>query len=254
MASSLLNGNPSDLETFEKAAAKGNRVVLGFRPASLQRFRSPDAVEQRWSVRIESRGDPREESPVYFASAKDWRVVRNSGGRATELERAFGRGSIVLLADGHALTNGGLAQGGAGERIAALLGTYTRAVFDEHHLGVQQSGSIMALARRYRLHGFFLGALVVAALFVWKSSSVFPPPPPITQGAALSGRDAVAGFVSLLRRNIPADEVAGLCWNEWRRTEGRTIPSARLAKADQIMKGGAGIENLNAAREVLYRK
>ena len=225
----------------------GNRLVVGFRPSTLPPAQPPES----WGVRIEQVSDPQRPGPLYFASARGWTVVSSAGGRATRIERTFGEGSVVLLADSSRLTNQGLAMQARGSDVAWLAGGHEVAVFDEAHLGIRQSGSIMALARQYRLHGLFLAALTIAGLFIWRSMASFPPQRPAPAPGAGTGRDAFTGFVSLLARHITPTEAASLAWVEWRKTNAHRVAAERSAAIEQIVRPAPGWKSLAAAREVL---
>jgi hypothetical protein len=105
--------------------------------------------------------------------------------------------------------------------LAWLVGSSTYVVFDETHLGIGERPGVASLMRKYRLHGLLAGLLVLALLFVWKSSSSLVPPS--ADGAAApdeaapqAGKDYSSGVVSLLRRNIPAGRIIFTCFEEWK--------------------------------------
>ena len=65
----------------------------------------------------------------------------------------------------------------------------------------------------------------------------------------LAGRTSHSGLVTLLRRNIPRDQLAAACWEEWR--AGNRLPkdAARVDRAAAIVRE-AGSRPLQAMREV----
>jgi len=67
----------------------------------------------------------------------------------------------------------------------------------------------------------------LAGLFVWKSSVPFLPPRDddcsIGGDDGTSDRDATAGLVSLLRRNIAPQDILGVCFEEWKKSSPSNI-------------------------------
>src|SRR5262249_43879257 len=144
-----------------------------------------------------------------------WRTIYARDAGPVVLEKARGRGSIVLLADSFPLSNEALRVDRQPEVLAWLVGRSKRVMFDETHLGVIENPGVMALARKYRLHGLFIGLAVLAGLFVWKNAVTFVPE--LNESAVeLAGdqtgaRDSAAGFVNLLRRSVPAVKLSRVC-------------------------------------------
>jgi hypothetical protein len=97
-----------------------------------------------------------------------WHVVYSRDGQATVIERPFGRGTLVLMAESYLLTNEAQRADRASGLLVWLVGHGASVIFDESHLGVIEPRGIMDLARDLRLHGFFAGAAMVAGLFVWQ--------------------------------------------------------------------------------------
>ena len=95
-------------------------------------------------------------------------------------------------------------------------------VFDESHFGIVEEPGVATLIRKYRLHSLALGFLLLAGLFIWKNSLSFVPlDSETTELPYVEGRDAVAGFVNLLRRNIPQRDVLKVCFTEWAKSLGQ---------------------------------
>ncbi len=150
------------------------------------------------------------------------------------LERSFGRGSIVLLADTALLTNDALRHGRQPALLAWLAGPATHLIFDETHLGTRLDPGIMTLVRRYGLTGFLAALLVVAGLALWRSANGLVPrrkDEPLDARVVVTGRDATAGFVQLLKRSVPPSELLPLCLSEWRRTIPRDRPDLQSKAA-----------------------
>ena len=225
----------------ETLAQAGNRVVLGM--AHLPKGKGPEtgSLYRNWDVKV---GVNRR---LYFTAAKEWRVLEEIGGRSFAIERDFGKGSVVLVAESEDFANQSVVAADRLPTVTAALGSYTRIVFDEEHLGIAESGSVVGLARQFRLTGMALGLALCAGLFLWRSASGFPPPAERDTAARLSGRTSHAGLVTLLRRHIPPGEVAARCWEEWLHTNRHHLSSARV-KRGAAAAGGA--DPVAAVREI----
>jgi hypothetical protein len=166
-----------------------------------------------------------ESLPVHTAvgfggASNDWRVIYSrTNDHASLIERRLGRGSIVLCADAVPLSNEALLKDRQPDLLAWLTGPARRVIFDEAHLGVSEDPGVATLARRYRLHGLFAALLVLAGLYVWKSSSHLVPALRPRDGAeasdAVAGRDSAEGFVNLLRRSLPRERLLATCLEQW---------------------------------------
>jgi len=249
-----LSGNGQWFSEMEELAAKGNRVIVGLVPHR-NRFIQPENDRQsgalkRWSIRLAftRATDIRDEEdermvagwPMYFAESGGWSVVREENGKAVVVERVQGKGSIVLLANPFLLSNAAMVDDRQTTFLAKVIGPMHLVVFDETHFGIEETGSIAALARRYHLQGLLLGLVITSALFIWKSAAGFPPssggPKP---AQSLMGEDSSAAFLNLLRRNIKTDEVLPTCVQAWGRMYQRKA-GASLAEAIDLAESGSG--------------
>ena len=66
-----------------------------------------------------------------------------------------------------------------------ISGPESRFTFDEYHLGVSETGSVAALARKYGLTGLAAGLALLFGLFVWQSSVKLSSPTRSLGGAGL---------------------------------------------------------------------
>jgi hypothetical protein len=155
------------------------------------------------------------------------------------IERPLGDGQIVLCTDAYLFSNEAL----LAERNAALLswvvGPARRVLFDETHLGVREEPGLATLFRRYRLHTLVAALLFVALLFIWKSSDTLVPRLESLRpaaSAAVTGRDAGAGFVNLLRRNISRLELINVCIEQWKRTGRQRVSRPRLERIQAVIE------------------
>ena len=209
----------TEIHALEEFAERGNRVVFGMGEATGREPPRTAPIETLWGVRFGLDFDKEGRGNLYFADAKNWEVVERNGTRPVVIEKAFGKGSVVLVAEG---------------RLFA--GPHTRIVFDEAHFGIVESGSVVALARRFRLHGLALGLAICAMLFIWKNASSFPPVVSAPREERVFGRTSVAGLVTLLRRHIAPDRLAAVCWQEWLKGQARDIAPARRAQAEARLR------------------
>jgi hypothetical protein len=148
--------------------------------------------------------------------APSWRTIYSRGKSPVVVERKFGRGSVVIATDSYFLSNEALWKAREPRLLAWLIGPGAHVVFDEAHLGVTESESVAVLMRKYRLHGVIGGLLLLAFLFIWKNSfSLVPPHADLARSDHVAGKDATAGYVNLLRRNIAPREILNVCFNEW---------------------------------------
>jgi hypothetical protein len=230
-----------DLHEFEELAGRGNRLVLGMRPGSGRAPPRRNTLEQNWGVRFGLDFDKDGNAILYFAEANHWDVLQQSGQRPVVIERAFGRGSIALVAAGWLFSNKSVAEGRhtalLTRIIGPIMGPHARIVFDEAHFGIVESGSIVALAARFRLHGLALGLAICAALFIWKNASSFPPLPDAATTEKILGRTSLEGLVTLLRRHIPPSRLVPICWQEWLKSNAREITPERRERAETVVRG-----------------
>ena len=125
----------------------------------------------------------------------------------------------------------------------------SRVIFDEQHFGMAESGTVVGLARHFRLTGMALGLALCAALFIWKNAAGFPPAADAPRSATLSGRTSISGLYTLLRRHIKPADLAATCWNEWLTGNRRELSADRQARAEAILRD-RGRQPLDAVREI----
>lgn len=193
-------------------------------------------------------------SDVAFALPADspWQVRYTRNHRPVVIERSLGRGSIVLAGDSFLLSNEALLTLPMGELMSWLVGPHHRIEFNESHLGLERHRGVATLARDYGLAGAFFILLGFAALLVWHLAALFVPPSPRTEQLRLDYQQT-AGLEALLRRAVPAAELASACVTEWR----RTATPADLARAEAALKAlppkASSVDTYNAVRRALRR-
>jgi hypothetical protein len=211
-----------------------SRVSLNLAPKTEDKKEGGDEKEEK--ADSEKTGSGKQDKPSdASAPAKDrWQILATVEEKPVIAERRFGRGSIVIATDSYFATNQALLMNPVPEFLAWLIGDARHVIFDETHLGTQENPGIMALARRYRLHGFFLGGVLLFGLFVWQSSSsLVPARDGLEPGVrAVAGQGAVAGLVSLLRRGVSRSRLLQTCFDQWVRNQPHPSPALR-ARIDQ---------------------
>jgi Domain of unknown function (DUF4350) len=219
------------------------------------------SVEQRWGFGLRfaplgevvpapeqvSRVAPNRELPseltwrtqVYFAADDAaWNVLYRRDEGPVLMWRRLGAGTLVLSSDSYLMSNEGLRLDRQPGLLAWLIGPADVVIFEEGHLGVLESPGVGTLIRRYRLGSVLVGLLVLAALYVWMSSSpLVPVARERPQDGPASGRHTAAGLGNLLRRNIPSDRVLAACWSAWVESLPRQErASARVREAEQVIR------------------
>jgi hypothetical protein len=236
----LIGVAPQSLNALEELlpvgalAGAGNRIVVTFRYQRSLTELNLSVLEKTWGVRTGTDKNGPRAHPFFFRESKGWTALRMSGAKILAMERPFDQGSILLIAESNAFANDSVLAGIDIDLVSQAIGDYHRVVFDESHLGISESGSVIALARRFRLLGFVAGLALCALLFLWKNVPIFPPPSSV-RTSSRSGITAQAGLVTLLRRHIPAKDVAAACWRAWLETNRRSVTQSRIADAERIL-------------------
>jgi hypothetical protein len=172
------------------------------------------------------------------------------------IERAYGKGTIVLASDSWFISNEALVKERTASLLAWLVGTNSSVIFDETHFGIRESPGVAALGRKYRLQGLFAGLLVLAALFIWKNATSLVPPGegrPERSEAARAGRDSLAGLAGLLRRTIPPDGILAACVAEWKKASRNSAGDAVLVAsiaAGETKRPKRGRDPVGAYRQI----
>jgi hypothetical protein len=264
----------------EAIAARGNRVVVAMRQRpytsltpedfvnppdqgsmNIKKKKSeneppPDPpIHKYWKVKFAFKPVKGNEHPLYFEEAGGWTVLDRAGDRTLAIEKNFGKGSVMLLAESSDFNNDSVVKMERLRQVSLAVGSYHRVIFDEQHLGIEESGTVVGMARRFRLTGLAIGLGLVAALFIWRNASSFPPPAAVRYTDRFSGRTSHAGLLTLLKRHIPQADLAAVCWREWLSVNRREVTPERLKKATGIVdRPGAPLEKAREIQTVLLSK
>ena len=163
------------------------------------------------------------------------------------VERKFGAGSVVLVADSYPFSNEAMFKDRRAPLLAWLLGSGRNVIFDEAHLGIVEQPGMATLMRRYQLHGLIFSLLLVAGLFVWKNSASLVPPHAeldAEAGPVVVGRDSASGFVNLLRRGVSPAEIFNVSVAEWKKSNARlaSISPSQRRDLEQLVQQQAALE------------
>jgi hypothetical protein len=245
----LLGLHELDPDVMEKLAKRGNRVVAALREDWKPEPKESGEIFKQWQVRIAVDTEKGRADRLYFSQAQGWRAMERSGEKLLAIERGFGHGTVVLLAASSDFSNASTVALERLPQVTAVLGANSRIVFDESHLGIAESGSVVGLARRFRMMGLAAGLAIVAALFIWRNASSFPVRQASLPVASLTGRTSASGLLTLLRKNLAPRELTAACWQEWLAGRRREFSSERVERAQQIARDLAD-RPLEAAREI----
>ncbi len=177
----------------------------------------------------------------------EWRAVYERAGAPVVAERPLGSGTVVLVASDYPFSNASLRRDHPSEFLAWIVGPNRRVVFEETHLGLSLQPGVAGLIRKYRLGGLIAGLAVLAALYVWRQTSRFNPPPESPESGAVRGRGSAGGLLNVLRRSVPPASLPEVAFAEWRRSLGRhhALSEQRLADAQEL----ANLERAKHPRE-----
>ncbi|MDR3401791.1 MAG: hypothetical protein P4L99_04755 [Chthoniobacter sp.] len=195
-------------------------------------------------------------SALYFKDLKpQWKVLYMCGTMPVIIERKFGQGSIVLVADSFLVSNEALRSERHPQLLSRLFSGPPTVIFDEEHNNLREDPGIASLARKYRLHGVIAGLALLALFFVWKNMVRFIPAytSSSVEDNVVAGRESSEGFVNLLRRSISPSAVFGVCVEEWRKSfRGRPRELARVdvVLAQQEALGVGGRDPLTTYRAI----
>jgi hypothetical protein len=170
--------------------------------------------------------------------ANSWRTIYARGTNPVVVERRFGAGTVVLATDSYFLSNEALLKDRHPDLLAWLVGPSHKVVFDEAHFGIVDTAGVASLIRKYRLHGLAASLLLLAGLFLWQNAARFVPPGPEERAPDyVAGKEAAAGFVNLLRRNVSPRDLLQTCLAQWQKsfTRGTGPSAARIIQAQAVL-------------------
>ena len=205
---SFASGVESLLSMCEHIAETGNRVVVGLDPEGTPQFlRRPEPLAD---FKKHGMNPVWQKDKLLLVPDASWRTIRQRESGTETIERAVGKGTIVLVASSRAISNAGIARNRDTPFLLALTGPGGSVVFDESHLGSVETGTIMGLARHYHLQGLLGGLLVLFLLFAWRNWLAFPPRTELAP-APTASIDPLDGLAGLLARALPQNKLIDEC-------------------------------------------
>lgn len=237
---------PSLCDLWGFALACGTPPAAGFAQLAAGAPDLPASVAWRsgWSLK--------ETSP-------EWRILYEVEGRPVVATRPVGKGSVLLCADSYFLSNEGLRNARCPGLLAFVAGEGDLR-FDETHLGVEEDPGVIALARRYRLHGLGAALLVLVFVYLWMVALPFVPPcweeSERERAGEVAGENAAAGLENLLGRSVPEASIVSVCFSEWRRSLGpeavRLAP--RIARTEDVLDRAKALGRKGPRPAQLYNR
>ena len=168
-----------------------------------------------------------------------WETLYTWQGMPAVVQRRWGDGMVVMLADSYLLSNEALRNHRFPELLTWLVQPGNPIMFDESLKGIVEQPGMAGLARQYRLHGVFAALLVVVALFVWQQAAIFITPvreqktAPYKQPAA--GRDTSQGLVHLARQHIDTKTLLTICFKAWKTQAAQHVSQSRKDELEAMV-------------------
>jgi hypothetical protein len=161
-------------------------------------------------------------------------VVAEADHLPVVIERSFGRGNVILIADSYLLTNGSLANDRKTGFLGWLLRKQTTVLFDESHFGLTENPGIVSLARRYGLESAFFVLLMLALFFIWANRyTLVPKSADQSRGNPIvPGQGGETILVNLLRRSLPPKDLFSTSAELWRQG---VHDAGKIRKLDQLL-------------------
>jgi hypothetical protein len=257
-----------EFEQFERLAQQGARLIIAFDATGTVNLRTApskareDVLKRRWGIELTyTRRNISKAASNFMASlevlpvtwhfsswTREWSASETRQDKPLFLERHFGKGSILLIANAALFTNRELLLHPDSHALAAAPGPHRKVIFDESHLGLEDTGTVIGLAAAHGLNWMLLGFIVLAALYVWRNLASFVPSTPPRRDTAVSGRDAYSALSNLLMQSVPGKSILRAAGEEWNRTVIRRRGFTRTID-EEVLARLAHIEPANAPEE-----
>ncbi len=223
-----------------------------------------DAIDDAWPPVYASRS-----ARVFSGLSGEWKVLYTSEeNEPLIVQREVGNGRLTLINDSYLFSNEALFNDRQSALIEALLGYRRQFVIDETHLGTSRNRGVMDLIRDYRLQGVIAGFVLLALLYIWRSSrSLLPPYPEVDVGGEdqILGESSNEGFEHFLAHHLSSQEIVKQCLTEWERSWGARVQGdpalaeqlkqASLAVNEPLgSKKSGAVELYNRLNAILTRK
>lgn len=197
--------------SFENLASHGNRVLVGLSDSVFDVKDTSALTRHGLSFQWVPVSGSQKATHRRFRTSNAWQVMRQDALGIEAIERGYGSGSLILLADSDLFLNRMLAQSPDSTFLLSLLGSKQEVIFNESHLGIVETGSVIGLARHYHLDGLLWGLLLLAGFFLWRNIPSFPPRLAESTGNAVSWEGSFVAFRRLLEKSLPSADLLNYC-------------------------------------------
>ena len=161
-------------------------------------------------------------SKAFFpVSNNTWQVLYEVEENPVVIRKAMGAGELVISSDTYLLSNEAMLRNLSGGWISWVSGNRPLVLFDEAHLGILEAEGIALLIRKYRMHGFFAGVIVVLLFILWRNMARFLvlSPEKYKEGQADALVAQAGGLEQLLGRTIPRKKLLETCVHSWKQAK-----------------------------------
>ncbi|MBN1865331.1 MAG: hypothetical protein JW808_10555 [Victivallales bacterium] len=172
--------------------------------------------------------------------AGGWQTIYSSDSGPVGVAARFGDGRIFLFSCSYPVSNEALKNHRNSHMLAHIAEGATKIVFDEHHLGVEESRNIAWLFKKYKLELLVGNLVLIALLLLWRNfcSIENVPEPGISKvleaGVVESGFSRFSGLNSLVSNGIPKDSLIKTCLGEWLKTARNRVPDGKIERVKDI--------------------
>ncbi|MEJ2154514.1 MAG: hypothetical protein P8X96_04210 [Desulfobacteraceae bacterium] len=172
-----------------------------------------------------------------------WETLYTWQGEPVVVQRPWGKGTVVMVADSYLLSNEALRNHRQTGVLTWLVQPGNAIVFDESLKGLLKQPGMAVLARQYRLHGVFAALLAVVGLFIWRQSTIFIAPVQVETGSGHSqpaaGRDTSQGLVHLARQHIDVKSLMTVCFKAWKGQAAQRVSAERISEVEALVAKAA---------------
>ena len=161
-----------------------------------------------------------------------WQTIYYTAKGPVGVACKFGKGTVFLFSCSYPVSNEGLKLYNNAHLLSHVAQGCGRIVFDEHHLGVEESRNIAWLLRKYKAGLLLANLAFIAVLFLWRNSLALENVPVqhedthVSSAAPASAQSAFSGLRSLVSSGIPSSSLLDNCMAEW-------LKSARSRRFDE---------------------